>query len=253
MWPPIRPFLTTTWRDLAMLNYAVEPALLKPYLPLGVELDDWNRQAYLSIVGTLFLDTRIFGLPIPFHRDFEEVNLRFYVRRKVAGAWRRGVVFIKELVPLPAVAHVARACYGENYFAVPMGHGRPPDSPAHSSPTICYWWRTKNRVNRIELIGHAEPMHPVALGTIEHFIAQRYWGYCGSPHRRTIEYHVEHAPWNTCRPAKATLDCDIAATYGQQFVDTLKSPPASAFIADGSLVRIYRPLRLRNDLRTAMR
>src|SRR5690349_22119077 len=118
----MQAFLTANWRYLAMLNYTVDPAILVPFVPPGTEIDFENGTTYVSIVGLLFRDTRLLGLPIPRHRDFEEVNLRFYVRRKSADTWRRGVVFIRELVPRRAIALVARAFYGENYVALPMKH-----------------------------------------------------------------------------------------------------------------------------------
>ena len=118
----MQPFLTANWRYLAMLNYTVDPGLLTPLIPLATEIDFENGDTFLSVVGFLFLDTRLLGLQIPLHRDFEEVNLRFCVRRKSADTWRRGVVFIRELVPRHAIALIARACYGENYLAVPMKH-----------------------------------------------------------------------------------------------------------------------------------
>jgi len=73
-----------------MLNFVVDPAIIAPLVPPGAELDYENGETFVSVVGFLFLDTRLLGLPIPFHRDFEEVNLRFYVRKKSADTWRRG-------------------------------------------------------------------------------------------------------------------------------------------------------------------
>ena len=102
-----------------MLNYVVDPALIERLVPVGTEIDYENGETFVSIVGFLFLDTRLLGVPIPLHRDFEEVNLRFYMRRKSADNWRRGVVFIRELVPRRAIALVARAFYGERYVAPP--------------------------------------------------------------------------------------------------------------------------------------
>jgi len=73
-----------------MLNYVVDPRLITPLIPAETEIDFENGETFLSVVGFLFLDTRLLGLPIPLHRDFEEVNLRFYVRRQSADTWRRG-------------------------------------------------------------------------------------------------------------------------------------------------------------------
>src|SRR5207245_8987840 len=114
-------FLTDNWRYLAMLYYVVDPALIEPLVPVGTEIDYENGETFVSIVGFLFLDTRLLGLPIPLHRDFEELNLRFYVRRKSADTWRRGVVFVRELVPRRAIALVARAFDGERYVPLPLG------------------------------------------------------------------------------------------------------------------------------------
>src|SRR5439155_1075706 len=109
-------------KSATMLNFVVDPKIVAPLVPPGTEIDFENGETFLSMVGFLFLDTRLLGLPIPLHRDFEEVNLRFYVRKKSADTWRRGVVFVRELVPRRAIALVARAFYGEKYLALPMKH-----------------------------------------------------------------------------------------------------------------------------------
>src|SRR5215470_635533 len=98
-----------------MLNYEIDPTLLQPLVPPGTELDSWNGQSFITLVGFLFARTRVLGVPIPLHRNFEEVNLRFYVRRQAPDGWRRAVVFIQELVPRSAIAWVARSFYCENY------------------------------------------------------------------------------------------------------------------------------------------
>src|SRR5246500_4947762 len=116
----LKPFLTANWRYLAMLNFAVDSKILAPHVPDGTEIDFHSDNTYLSVVGFLFYHTIVCGRPIPRHRNFEEVNLRFYVRKKSADTWRRGVVFVRELVPRRAVALVARAFYGERYVALPM-------------------------------------------------------------------------------------------------------------------------------------
>jgi uncharacterized protein YqjF (DUF2071 family) len=87
------PFLTAEWRDLAMLNYEIDAAVLRPFVPAGTELDAWGGRTFVSVVGFRFLGTRVRGVPVPGHRDFEELNLRFYVRRVADDGPRRGVVF----------------------------------------------------------------------------------------------------------------------------------------------------------------
>lgn len=232
-------FLTAEWRHLVMLNYVVDPELLRPLTPVGTELDTFNGQTFLSMVGFRFLRTRILGLPIPFHTDFEEVNLRFYVRRRVGNECRRGVVFIRELVPRFAIAFVARTFYGEPYLALPMRHEI---TGTDSALSVRYEWKHAGHWNslRTSTTGEASPIYP---GSEEEFITEHYWGY--TAHATSVsEYQVEHPPWQTWKTTEAGLDCDIAVLYGGQFVETLTAQPASALVAEGSAVKVRYGTRL---------
>jgi uncharacterized protein YqjF (DUF2071 family) len=153
-----KSFLTAEWRYLAILNYEIDPALLLPFVPKGTELDSWNDTTFASMVGFLFLDTRVLGMAIPFHRDFEEINLRFYVRHKAEDGWRRGVVFVKEIVPRTAIAWTARWLYNENYVALPTGHFilRSAAKPANIE-SVKYYWTYRGRTDFIALETRGEP------------------------------------------------------------------------------------------------
>jgi uncharacterized protein YqjF (DUF2071 family) len=238
--PHSSKFLTAEWHNLAMLNFEIDPKVLRPFVPAGTELDNWQGRTFISVVGFLFLNTRVFGVAIPFHRNFEEVNLRFYVRRKASDGWRRGVVFVKELVPRAAIALTARVVYGENYVAVPMNHhidGE--DAGGETARTVSYSWRFRGRENRIELTvqGNAEEAPD---GSDAEFITEHYWGYARRRGGRTMEYRVEHPRWRIARASSARLDCDVGGLYGNQFVEFMNAPAASAFLADGSDVTVFR-------------
>ena len=235
------PFLTAEWRHLVMVNYAVDPAILLPFVPAGTELDFWKDKACITLVGFLFLRTRVLGLPIPFHTNFEEVNLRFYVRRRNADEWRRGVVFIKEIVPRFAIAAVARGLYYENYVALPMRHSILFAGDGISSAE--YSWRLNGRWNSVALKGAAE-WRPLSAGSEEEFITEHYWGYTSQRDGGCMEYKVEHPRWNVCSGAELTVDCDVRSLYGSRFESAFQSGPVSAFIADGSAVRVYRGHRI---------
>jgi uncharacterized protein len=238
------PFLRAEWRHVAMLNYEVERSVLAGLVPRGTELDEWRGRTYLSVVGFLFLNTRVLGLPIPFHRNFEEVNLRFYVRRKTNDGWRRAVVFVKEIVPRAAIAVVARALYNENYVALPMDHevGRAADE-AERIESVSYRWSFAGHPNRLILYVACDP-RPLVAGSQEEFITEHYWGYSVQRDGGTCEYHVEHPPWRVAPATRAELDCDVARVYGDQFVEFLRVKPVSAFLADGSEVTVSRGVRL---------
>jgi uncharacterized protein YqjF (DUF2071 family) len=225
-------FLTAEWRSLAMLNYEADPAILTSHVPAGTELDSYDGVFYISVVGFLFLRTRVLGAPIPGHQNFEEVNLRFYVRR----GNRRGVVFLKEIVPKKAIAAVASALYNENYIALPMSHKL-------KGNLVEYRWRNLDRWNHLRVETDGEPIL-AAPGSLEEFITEHYWGYTRQRDGGCLEYRVEHVPWRLWHSSAAELSWDAVELYGQPFAAILSSPPKSAFLAEGSPVAVYQGVRV---------
>jgi len=242
-----RVFLTAEWRHLVMLNYEIEPSVLEPLVPRGTALDRFDGRVYVSIVGFLFLNTRVFGVPIPFHRNFEEVNLRFYVGRESEEGWRRGVVFVSELVPRAAIAAVARLAYGEKYRALPMSHEfefEPSDSrESKDLRSAAYTWRLEGQEHALRFRA-AGPPEQIPDGGLEEFITEHYYGYAARKGGGTTEYRVAHPRWRVARASEVSFDADVAALYGEVFVPALSEPPASAFLADGSPVEVYTGARL---------
>ncbi|OAI40333.1 hypothetical protein AYO38_06020 [bacterium SCGC AG-212-C10] len=239
------PFLTAQWRHLLMANYAVDPVVLKGLLPRGVELDSYDGVHYVSVVGFLFLDTKVLGVPIPFHRDFEEVNLRFYVKRTEDGVVRRGVVFVREIVPKRAIATVARVVYGERYVAKRMTHrvDRDDDGVLIDRAKVAYGWKSSGRWESTSGQVAGGPTLP-AQASLEAFITEHYWGYARQRDGGTVEYEVRHPRWNVWRVEDAALRADIGRLYGHAFNRALSEPPASVFLADGSAVSVHRGRRL---------
>ena len=226
-----------------MLNYEVPEELLAPLVPAGVELDRWNATLYVSVVGFLFRDTRVLGVSVPGHRTFEEVNLRFYVRRTVAGEARRGVVFVRELVPRGAIALVARLMYNEPYRALPMRHTLLEDRRLGCVDRE-YAWRASRDWTRL-VARTVGPSRVLGSDTEEEFITEHYWGYTRQRDGGTIEYRVAHPRWNVWTATDARLDGDVSAVYGDAFARVLAAPPRSAFVADGSPVTVFAPVRIR--------
>ena len=240
--PTSRPFLTARWQSLAMLNYPVDPEVVAPLVPAGTEIDFFEGRTFVSVVGFLFLDTRVRGLAIPFHRNFEEVNLRYYVRRKGPEGWRRGVGFVKEIVPRFAIAATARLLYGEKYVSLPMRHSITGD-PARGGMSVSYGWRRGGRWNGLGGVagGAAREALP---GSEEEFITEHYWGYTPQRDGGCAEYRVEHPRWSVWQADGVELDCDVHGLYGARFEPFLRGKPSSAFVADGSEVSVYPGTRL---------
>lgn len=234
-----RPFLTAEWRSLLMVNYAIDLAVLAPLVPRGVELDLWRGEALVSMVGFLFLDTRICGVPVPFHRNFPEVNLRFYVKRRVGNEWRRGVTFVREIVPRWWIATTARLLYNEPYLAVPTRN-------RIRGKAYEFSWKFADRWHSLAATVRGTPA-PMAEGSEEEFIFEHYWGYTAQRDGGTVEYRVAHPRWEVHQVTSAQLDCDIAAFYGPAFVAALSGVPHSAFVGVGSPVAIYPASRVATE------
>jgi uncharacterized protein len=234
-------FLTAEWRDLIMANYAVDPALLASRVPAGTELDLHEGHCFVSLVGFMFLNTRVLGIPIPFHVNFEEVNLRFYVKRELPGETRRGVVFVKEIVPRWAIALVARTLYGEPYETWDMHNERSNDSVYYewSRDEYGHQW-TCNSIS----VRPSENLGVPAKRSHGEFIIEHYWGYTRRGPNRTDEYKVEHPKWDLFSTNGSEIDVDFGRVYGEDFKFLGKAEPYSVLFAKGSKIAVYKGARL---------
>ncbi|MFZ0084619.1 MAG: DUF2071 domain-containing protein [Candidatus Acidiferrales bacterium] len=234
-------FLSAEWRGLVMLNYEVAPELLHEYVPRGVELDAFAGKTFVSLVGFRFLRTQLLGFfAVPFHSNFDEVNLRFYVRRRAAAENRRGVVFIRELVPRFAIAGLARIAYGEKYDSCPMVNRGVRTETGISAE---YRWMFEGQKFRLAGEAGGAPDY-VGEESLENFITEHYWGYSARAEGASIEYRVAHPRWRIWRAAKSGFEGDAAGLYGAAFAETLRHKPDSAFIAEGSPVVVHRGRRI---------
>lgn len=230
----IEQFLTGEWRKLIMANYLVSPDLLKKYLPYKTELDLWNGKCYVSMVGFMFMNTKIKGIPVPFHTNFEEVNLRFYVKHTdQTGEVKRGVVFIKEIVPKFAITFLANALYKEHYATMAMKHTwelRP------NELRVDYLWR-KDYWNYLKVIADGQAKE-ITSGSEEEFITEHYWGYTQQSAHETWEYRVNHPKWKIHEVKEYTCDVAFAKLYGKEFEFLKDTKPSSVFLAEGSEISI---------------
>jgi uncharacterized protein YqjF (DUF2071 family) len=232
-----RVFLKAKWENLVMINYEVDRAILLPHLPPATELDTFNNKTLVSVVGFMFNDSKVFGIRWPFHTSFEEVNLRIYVKHFDGTAWKRGVVFISEIVPRYFIAKIANSLYNEHYSAKPMTHKI---IVRDDEILIDYKWKHKNRWNSISVKAETS-LSDIKPGSQEEFIFEHYWGYNKYNSKTTIEYGVEHDMWQVQKVKEWSLDCDVASLYGQEFLPYLSAAPSSVFLAKGSEVIIRKP------------
>ena len=227
-------FLKAEWRKLSIINYEIDPKVLKGYIPFGTELDFWNDKCYISVVGFMFLNTKLLGVKIPFHTNFEEVNLRFYVKRFDRGAWKRGVVFIKEIVPKQALTLVANWVYNENYETMPMSHEWKDDG---NNQMVEYKWQNNSNWQFLKVIAEKMPSK-IAVGSETEFITEHYWGYAKINDQKTNEYEVTHPRWDKYSVIDYEINIDFALNYGDDFAFMNQLEPSSVMLAEGSEITV---------------
>ncbi len=228
-----KAFLTGEWRNLVMMNFVVPEHVLKPYLPNGVELDAYDGKCYVSFVAFHFLNTKVKGIGFPFHKDFEEINLRFYVRYPSADGMKRGVVFIGELVPKPLIAWIAKIIYQEKYSYSPI---KSKIEQTQQRYLTFEWGKELEHELKVETTTGTRSILP---GSKEEFIFEHYWGYTSLSSFRTGEYKVEHPRWNIYPVNNFSYNIDFEKLYGDDFSFLNEMQPDSLFVAEGSEVSVY--------------
>jgi uncharacterized protein YqjF (DUF2071 family) len=230
----IKTFLSARWENIIMANYAVNPALLQSFLPNGVELDFYNDKTYVSLVGFMFKKTSLFNIPIPFLGTFEEINLRFYVKRVEGNTIKRGVVFINETVPYKMVAWLANKLYKEHYSTIPTKHLI---VNTDKSKSIKFEWKINNKWDQLSVTTE-RLMEQMLKGSVEEFIFEHYYGYTKIDSTATEEYKVNHPRWNINKVLNHSIQCDFTSMYGNNFSFLNNQTPDSVICAEGSAVTI---------------
>lgn len=230
-----KPFLTAEWRKLILLNYEVDPKVLEKYLPFGTTLDLWNNKCYVSLVGFMFLNTKVKGMRLPFHVNFEEANLRFYVKHKTKeGELRRGVVFIKEIVPKYFITCVANTFYGEHYQTLLMQHKWDEDGETLG---VEYGWKNNGKWNTVKVEAENKAVSFEANSEAD-FITEHFWGYTKLGKYKTSEYAVEHPAWKVYKVLNTRVDIDFKLNYGEDFSTLNSKEPFSVILAEGSEISV---------------
>lgn len=227
-------FLTAKWTNLALINYEIDAKLLEKYIPHGTELDFWNNKCYVSLVGFMFEDVKLLGLKIPFHTNFEEVNLRFYMKRYENKEWKRGVVFIKEIVPKPALTLVANTFYKENYETLPMKHKV---NENENALNFIYQWKKNKKWNSI-FVETDKNLIEIEVSSEAEFITEHYFGYTKVNDTKTFEYEVKHQRWQQYKVNDAKIDVNFEETYGSEFAFLKELEPTSIILAKGSDINV---------------
>lgn len=233
-------FINAEWRKLAIANYVIDPEILRKYVPAGTEIDLWKDKCYVSLIGFMFLNTKLLGIKIPFHTNFEEVNLRFYVKRWENNTWKRGVVFIKEIVPKPALTFIANTIYKEHYETLPMMHNWEENN---LNRTVSYLWK-KNEIWHSFMVQATLDSSEIKSYSETEFITEHYWGYAKVTDSKTNEYEVTHPKWKQYLVTHSEINVDFGAVYGTDFDFMNSMKPISVMLIEGSEITVENKTKI---------
>ena len=235
-------FLSARWEYLALFNFEVDEAVLQPHLPPYTKLDLYKGKAIVSVVGFLFNNTSVMGIKWPGFVNFEEVNLRYYIKYFDGKEWKRGVGFISEIVPQFLVAGIANLFYNEHYSTAKMNHNI---SLNNHDLQVTYNWKKKNQDWNLMWVKANPVLKDIVPGSEEEFIFEHYYGYNKLNSKTTIEYSLQHPRWQVYPVTDYRLDCDVEKLYGASFVPFIQNvQPVSIFLAKGSDVHVKMPKKL---------
>ena len=238
-----KTFLSAQWEYLALFNYEVDADVLKKYLPPFTQIDYFNGKALVSIVGFMFNNTKVMGIKWPGHVNFEEVNLRFYVKHFDGTIWKRGVAFISEIVPKFMIVALANTLYNEQYCKAKMNHSIAVENDVLK---VAYHWKTKETTWNLMQLKALPILQNIEIDSEAEFILEHYFGYNMLHKNTTIEYAVNHPRWQIYPVSKYELQCDIEKLYGKEFVPFITNKkPQSVLLAKGSSVTVNTPLKIR--------
>lgn len=232
-----RVFLFAQWRDLIIASYGVDPGLLERRLPDGLQLDLFEGQAVFSLVGFMFLDTRVLGVAWPGYRNFPEINLRFYVREQNGD--RRGVVFVRELVRSRIVAQIARRLYNEPYVRAKINS----EIGQGETRRVRYDFASNGGQGMMRVESAIDEVIPGEDST-EHWFKEHQWGYGSTRRGATLRYEVQHPHWGCHLVHTHDIDVDWGSIYGEEWTHMREAEPLSVVHAEGSGIQVFGAVRM---------
>lgn len=226
--------LTCQWRKLAFFNYIVSPEIIEKYLPRHTEIDFFNGQCFVSLVGFQFKDVAIEGIKVPFHTDFEEINLRCYVRHFDGQGWRQGTVFLSEIADKRLLTALANSLYNENYRTMPTKHSQ---KEAPQGNQYGYYWKSENQWQQMEVSTATRPVS-VDPESETAFLIHKLWGYGKHNEQQTNQYQIDHPLWQVYPVQQYSLEVDFSKIFGPEFAHLKGRKPHSVILAEGSPINV---------------
>lgn len=223
-----RPVLTQSWTQLTYLHWPYDPAVVRPFLPPGVEPDVWDGATWVGLIPFAMRRVGLLGATrLPYVSDFIETNVRLY---GVDGKGRRSVVFLSLDADrlLPVVA--ARVGYHLPYVWSSM---------AIRQRENVFSYTTRRRVSNVRSLVRVRVGAVVEADPLDHFLTAR-WGLHSRWYGGTAFAPVSHERWPLQSAELLELDDGLVTASG------LPAPVGAPRVlhSAGVDVRIGRPARL---------
>lgn len=234
---PGRAVISQHWGDLAFLHWRVDPALVAPHLPPGVEPDVFDGSSWVGLIP-FELSHSAFGPfpPVPWLGRFAETNVRLY---GVGPDGRRSVVFrtLEASKLLPAVT--ARVGLGLPYTWADMSIVRGGGLIAYSSRRN--WPAADGPVPRPRTRVVVRPRPGAVVDDPRADFLTARWGMHVARGGRTRFWPNHHASWSLTAADLVELDDELLAATG--FAGVAARPPDSVLYSRGVSTRFALPAR----------
>ena len=237
-----KPLLKAEYSDLVAINFQIDDHLLKPLVPVGLELDYFDGDTFVSLVTMKIKRMKIWGIPFSVIPAFPEISLRFYVRRTTGDKSENGTCLIKDFVGGATAAWYLRTQFNSEFTKLKI-QGQSKGFGIDEIPEVEYRWKHDDQWNNLRVRARSRITN-TGKGTKVGFILD-HSNYFASQKGRTIAYRVERPQWEVWDAAQANFNCDVKNLFGRAFIKPLSKRPASVFVSAGSHVTVYRPIEIR--------
>jgi uncharacterized protein YqjF (DUF2071 family) len=181
--------MTQTWHDLLFAHWRIDATVLRATVPPELELDLFDREAWLGVVPFHMSNVSPRGVPsLPWISAFPELNVRTYVR--VGG--HAGVYFFSLDAANPVAVAVARTMFHLPYFSADMKVEERDGWIEYTSRRETHSGPAAEFVGRYRPLGEATPP---AEGTLEYFLTERYCLFTVDASSRAHRVDIHHPPW----------------------------------------------------------
>jgi len=223
-----RIFMKGNWEHLVIQTFTCNPEILKEYLPNDIELDLYQGKALFSMVAFTFSKVSFFGIKVPFHQEFGEINFRFYARSKIDNT--KGVVFIREFAPKPLIAFVANTIYNEPFYYKNIKKNI---LQSATQKKVTYKFNKNNEIS-VQAHSHSKPTQKNSL---QEFIVDRYIAFVKGRNNTTYQYKINHRPWQLHQIKKCKITIKVLELLPEVFKN---SEHITTYFVDGSAVTIQK-------------